>query len=63
MSRPIELVDQDGPANSDLISQPPGVRPFLIEASVGSDQLPWVSFPGVDECPIGFREPISDFAK
>ncbi|MBA3362115.1 MAG: hypothetical protein H0T94_11730 [Acidimicrobiia bacterium] len=63
MSRPVEVIDQDGPANSDLISQPPGVRKLLFEALLGADQLAWVSFPGVDECPIGVGELVGDFAQ
>lgn len=48
-----EVVDQDGPADADLVAQEPGVGEFGLEALVVADVFAGMRFSGVDENPLG----------
>ncbi len=63
MRRALEIVDQYRPPDSDLISEPCGVGHLFLETLLRSNFFAWMSFPGVDEDPIGVFELLSDIAK
>lgn len=55
------MVDEDGTPYPDLVAQQPGVGEFGLEAVVGSDLLPGMGLPGIDEEPSGAGMPLGRF--
>jgi hypothetical protein len=51
VARAIEVVDQDRPADADLVAQQPGVGELVVEGVVGVDVPARMGLTGVHEHP------------
>jgi hypothetical protein len=52
-----QVIDEDRPADPDLVAQQPGIGQLAVERIVVLDVFAWMRFAGIDERPVNFGMP------